>query len=564
MNPNPADENKLQAKLRADAEEQLQRSRTERMSTLPPVKLLHELQVHQIELEMQNEELRRAHTALEESRDRYVDLYEFAPIGYLTLTREGLIAEINLTGAAMLGEERKKLLQRRFAQFVVPEDRDRWYRSLLQTLQHSDKQNCELALQRGDGTLFHAQLDCLRMAAAPAPTVRIALADISERKQAEQALQEADRHKAEFMAMLAHELRNPLAPIRNAVYVIGLLDIDEPKLKWAQQLIERQVDHLTHMVDDLLDVSRVTFDKIKLRQESIEFNSLVEQVMESARPLAEEKQQQLKIQLPELAVQLQGDPMRLCQVLFNLLENASKYTPDGGQIELDARMAGPEIRISVRDNGMGIPPALLPHVFELFMQGECTLDRPQGGMGIGLPLVKHLVEKHGGRVEAASPGQGMGSCFTLWLPAGVMSVQPAGSGSGDQRRSSKAVRVLVVDDEDAVADSMAMLLDSAGYDVRTVPDGPSALELIPQYRPQVVLLDIGLKGMDGFETAKRLRELPEGRDLYLLAATGYGNEATKIRAIASGCDDLLVKPMQWNKLETLLTKASKQAHTSTP
>jgi CheY-like chemotaxis protein len=252
--------------------------------------------------------------------------------------------------------------------------------------------------------------------------------------------------------------------------------------------------------------------------------------------------------------------MRLSQVLFNLLENASKYTPDGGQIELDARMAGQEIKISVRDNGMGIPAALLPCVFELFMQGECSLDRPQGGMGIGLNLVKHLVEKHGGRVEASSPGQGLGSSFTVWLPAkATLPVQPPASSADNKSGSSTAVRVLVVDDEDAVADSMAMLLDSAGYDARTVPDGASALELIPQYRPQVVLLDIGLKGMDGFETAKRLRELPEGRDLYLLAVTGYGDEATQTRAIASGCDDLLVKPMQWSELRALLAKASETA-----
>jgi signal transduction histidine kinase/ActR/RegA family two-component response regulator len=446
-------------------------------------------------------------------------------------------------------------------QFVIPEERDRWHRHLLQTLQHSDKQNCELALQRGDGTPFHASLDCLCVVTDASPVVRIALTDISERKQAELALQDVDRHKSEFMAMLAHELRNPLAPIRNAANVISLLELDEPRIKWAQRVIECQVNHLAQMVDDLLDISRINFDKIALKMETIDFSALVEEVMLSARPLAEKKRQHLTVRLPEQAVQLEGDPMRLSQVLFNLIENATKYTPEGGQIAFDASMVGHEIKISVRDNGTGIPAALLPHVFDLFMQGECTLDRPQGGLGIGLTLVQHLVEKHGGRVEATSPGQGLGSTFTVWLPAKAVSMptQPPASGTVDSLCAT-GVRVLVVDDEYAVADSMAMLLDSAGYDVRTAHDGQSALELMPQYRPQVVLLDIGLKGMDGFETAKRLRELPGGRDLYLLAVTGYGDEATKTRAIKSGCDDLLVKPMRWSVLQALLSKVARPAH----
>ncbi|MEN6587898.1 MAG: ATP-binding protein [Sulfuricella sp.] len=557
MSQGRADEKKLRAKLRTNAEEQLVRKGAAEVPNHSPEALLHELQVHQVELEMQNEELRRAYAALEESRDRYVDIYEFAPIGYLILTREGLISEINLTGAELLGEARKELIRRRFAQFVAMEDRDCWYRHLLQTLQRSDRQNCELSLQRDDGTVFHASLDCLRVGDDAAPVIRVALTDISTRKQAELALKEADRRKAEFLAMLAHELRNPLAPIRNAAYVIGMLGIDDPKLKWAQHLIENQVDYLTRMVDDLLDTSRITFNKISLIKQTLAFNGLVERVMESVRPLAEKKSQQLLVHLPEQPVQVEGDPIRLSQVLFNLLENASKYTPNGGKIEFDAVMAGSELKISVRDNGSGIPAPLLPRVFDLFQQGESTLDRPLGGMGIGLTLVKHLVEMHGGRVEVASPGQGQGSSFTVWLPA-MAKTMPTLPPVGEAISASppaRGLRVLVVDDEPAVADSMAMLLDAAGYDVRTVPDGESALALVPQYLPRVVLLDIGLKGMDGFETAKHLRELPQGRDLYLLAITGYGDEQTQTKAIESGFDHLLVKPMKWSELSPLLTQA---------
>lgn len=416
MSTTPTDKHPPYATLRAEAEARLAQAGTPAAPARPPEELLYELQVHQIELELQNEELRRAYAALEESRDRFVDLYEFAPVGYFILTPEGQIAEINLAGAELLGQARKKLLQRRFSQFIGPDDRDRWDRIFLQALKNT-KQSCELAFMRADGSRFYGHMDChLCTANDNGPAVRIALSDVSERKEAELALQQADRHKAEFMAMMAHELRNPLAPIRNAAFVLGMLELDEPKLKWAQQLIESQVEHIAHMVGDLLDVSRITFHKIRLQKKTIEFSALIEQVMESVRLMAAEKRQQLAVHLPEQAVQLEVDPMRLSQVLLNLLENASKYTPDGGRIELEASVQEHSLKISVHDNGTGIPADLLPRVFDLFTQGECTLDRSQGGMGIGLSLVKHLVEQHDGRVEASSPGPGQGSTFTLWLP----------------------------------------------------------------------------------------------------------------------------------------------------
>lgn len=563
MSSEPSNDDQYHSNLRSEAVIKLARTGGAGKLITPEDELLHELQVHQIELEMQNEELRRAHAELEESRDRYVDLYEFAPIGYLTLTRDGLISEINLTGAAMLGEMRNKVIGRRFAQYVAAEDRDRWHRHLLLTLQQAEKQNLELSIKRGDGNVFHAGLDCLRIMSGISPVVRIALGDISERKQAEQILKDADRHKSEFLAMLAHELRNPLVPLRNAAYVIGLLELDEPKIKWAQKLIENQVGHLSRMVDDLLDISRITFNKIKLRKETVDFAVLSEHAIEFARPLVESKRQRLVVRLPEQPVQLEGDPVRLPQVLFNLLENASKYSPEGGLIELDASRVGQEIEIRVRDKGAGIPSALLPRVFDLFMQGECSLDRPQGGLGIGLSLVKHLVMKHGGRVEASSPGQGLGATFTVWLPiSGTSPSQATISEISGVLHSNEdtRLRVLVVDDDHDVADSTTMLLDMVGYDTRMVDNGLSALELIPQYLPQVVLLDIGLKGLDGFETAKRIRELPQGRDLRLLAVTGYGDEETKKRAMACGCDDLLVKPMQWSELMSLEAMAGKSEH----
>ena len=310
--------------------------------------------------------------------------------------------------------------------------------------------------------------------------------DITERKRAEKTLREADRHKDEFLAMLAHELRNPLAPIRNVAHILGRLGSAEPKIKWAQKIIEEQVSHLTRMVDDLLDVSRIARSKIALRKETIEFSVLAEQIIESARMLAENKGHHLAVRMPDQAVQLEGDPVRLSQLLLNLLDNAAKYTPDGGRIEFAARLDGTEIEISVRDNGMGIAAELLPQVFDLFQQGERTLDRTEGGLGIGLTLAQRLVQEHGGRIKAYSEGPGLGSTFTIWLPAKAISAQPA-LPDAEKSRPAGGLRVLIVDDDYHVADSTAVVLELDGHEVRIAHSGQAALEIIPGFRPQVVL-----------------------------------------------------------------------------
>jgi CheY-like chemotaxis protein len=333
------------------------------------------------------------------------------------------------------------------------------------------------------------------------------------------------------------------------------LELDEPRVKWAQQVIETQVARLSHMVDDLLDVSRIAHGKISLKLEDIELNSLLTQIMQSIVTLAEQKRQQLSISLPEHEVRLKGDSIRLSQAIFNLLDNAIKYTPDGGLIEFTARMAGEEVEIGVQDNGMGITAELLPKVFDLFQQDERGLDRAQGGLGIGLTLVQRLVVKHGGRVAAYSKGKGMGATFTVWLPAWVATTQPAEKATMSKRSATQGRRVLVVDDDFAVADSTAMLLELEGYAVCVANSGAAALGKVPIFRPQAVLLDIGLHGMDGFEVAKRLRELPEGRDLFVVAVTGYADEKTRARALASGCDRFLVKPVAFDVLDGLLDEA---------
>jgi PAS domain S-box-containing protein len=405
---------------------------------------------------------------------------------------------------------------------------------------------------RRDGSRFPVSLVIAPLPEDATPTGSVlSFQDISARKQTEQAMLDADRRKDEFLAMLAHELRNPLAPIRNAAFILGRLELDEPRLKWAQEVIEGQVQHLSRLTDELLDVSRIVQGRVELKNEPIEFVALLAQILATARPMLESRGQHAALRLPRQPVWVNGDPVRLTQVVSNLLDNASKYTQAGGAIELDAEVAGQEIEFRVRDNGPGISAELLPHVFDLFQQGDRTLDRAQGGLGIGLTLVRQLVTMHGGRVDAYSAGIGQGATFTVRLPV-VAAAQTAAPQNPPDAPATTGGRILVVEDEPAVAVSMATVLEVMGYQVAIAEDGQAALEQATAFRPQVVLLDIGLKGMDGFETARRLRQLPQAGEMYVVAVTGYADDATKRRALASGCDHHMAKPVNPNALLALI------------
>jgi PAS domain S-box-containing protein len=385
------------------------------------------------------------------------------------------------------------------------------------------------------------------------------LADITSHKLAELALREADQRKDEFLAMLAHELRNPLTPIRNAAHVLARLDIDEPRVRWAQDIIERQVSHLTHLVDDLLDVSRIASGKVVLKLRRLELADLVRQACEAVQALISSKHHRLDVDLPEQPLVLEGDPVRLLQVLQNLLNNAAKYTPDGGHIELIARARGPMLELQVRDNGMGMPPELLPRAFDLFRQGERTLDRSQGGLGIGLTLVRRLVELHGGQVEAQSPGPGRGSTFSLRLPLPADSPQPQAAVGPPAAPAATRLRVLVVDDDAVVAESMVVFLELEGHQVRSADSGHSALPLLASFRPQVVLLDIGLPGQDGYELARQIRANPAGEQVILVAVSGYGHEEALQRSRQCGFHRHLVKPVDPEVLSGLLAEIARPA-----
>lgn len=501
-------------------------------------------------------QIKQKFAALEEELDY---LYEQVPFGCHTLDADGTYLSINSQELAWLGQKRQEVIGRKkFTEYLTSDSREKFQNYLAGSFKREHVDGLELDMIGGGGALRHTSLHMAAILDADKKLqkYRAVLYDITERRQAEQTLRDSDQRKDEFLAMLAHELRNPLVPIRNAAHILGRLEVNEPRIKWAQQVIETQVGLLSHMVDDLLDVSRIAHGKITLKLEEIELTALIGQLMQSIAPLAERRGHQLIIRLPEQEVWLKCDRVRLSQILFNLLDNAIKYSPGGGRIEFAALAAGQEIEISVRDNGMGITAALLPKVFNLFQQDERGLDRAQGGLGIGLTLVQRLVAQHGGRVAAYSKGAGLGSTFTIWLPVRAMAVKPAGAEVKAKRSAATGARVLVVDDDFAVADSTAMILELEGYTVCVADSGPSALEQIPVFRPQAVLLDIGLKGMDGFETAKRLRELPVGRDLYVVAMTGYADEKTRALALASGCNDFLVKPVTFNVLDELLSKVS--------
>jgi len=371
----------------------------------------------------------------------------------------------------------------------------------------------------------------------------------------------ADRRKDQFLAMLAHELRNPLAPIRNAVELMRQVETMDPSFQPSREMVERQVKNLAHLVDDLLDISRITQGSIRLRKEVVDLKTILERAVDATRPLIESRAHALALHLPREPIRLEADPTRLEQIVANLLNNAAKYTMPGGQIALSAALEGKEAVIRVRDNGIGVPPDVLGRVFEPFVQSDGSLARSEGGLGIGLTLVRSLVEMHGGRVEASSPGLGQGSEFVVCLPVRVPQTAEATSPRDESaaRPLARPVRVLVVEDNLDAAESLATLLRVWGHDVRVAHDGLQALEVAREQRPEVVLLDIGLPSLDGYQVARRLRE-DVGLDTSLLVAmTGYGQPEDRRRSREAGIHHHFVKPVEPMVLRNLLADVAAPA-----
>jgi len=421
-----------------------------------------------------------------------------------------------------------------------------------------------IPVQSGNGTLgvlavgalrpdaFHSRADQATlgelvsraaMAFENAKLFRSLKREMEKTRAAEEKLLDANRRKDEFLAMLSHELRNPLAPIRNAVEVVRRLQPADPRLAWARDVVDRQVTHLAGLVDELLDVSRITQGKITLKREPIELAKVVAHSVETVRAFVDARGHQLSVALPPVTVWVAGDFGRLAQVIANLLNNAAKYTPEGGRIELAATVSQGQATISVRDNGIGIDRELLPRVFDLFTQGSRTLDRSLGGLGIGLTVVQRIVELHQGRVEVTSDGAGRGSEFTVHLPC--MTEVPVGAPVAEARPAGPALagrRVLVVDDNADAAETIAVFLRMEGHEVKSVGDGYEAIASAQVFAPHVIILDIGLPGMDGYQVARRLREAPQSDEAMYIALTGYGQKEDMAQAAAAGFHHHFVKP----------------------
>ena len=381
--------------------------------------------------------------------------------------------------------------------------------------------------------------------------------DITERKQMEDVkekatqelrqlaadLSEADRRKNEFLAMLAHELRNPLAPIRNALHILRMSNLDEQTLRSASEMMERQVNQLVRLVDDLLDVSRISRGKIELRRERIDLISVVTHAVEAARPSCENGGVELKVETPDKPIYVDGDPDRLVQVIGNLLNNSCKFTEKGGRVLIKLEREGPNAVVCVRDTGIGLSPKQIPHIFDMFVQADTSLERTVSGLGIGLTLVKNLVQMHSGTIEAHSEGLGKGSEFVMRLPEQVEHEEEKLAEPASEEEKGARRRILVVDDNVDSAESLAMLLTITGHEVQIAFDGREAVEKAEAFLPNVMLLDIGLPILNGYEAAREIRSQPWGKDMVLIALTGWGQQEDRQNSKDAGFDSHMVKPV---------------------
>ncbi|MGZ5017429.1 MAG: ATP-binding protein, partial [Methylobacter sp.] len=444
-----------------------------------------------------------------------------------------------------------------FLQHVLEEDRAEVDRCFRQSMKELRDWVVECRIRRADGAVRWIWAHGKHLDEAGKPLLHVfgLVGDITERKQAELALKDADRRKDEFLAMLAHELRNPLGPIRNVAQLLKMEDLDPARLSWCSDVVDRQVGHLSQLVDGLLDISRITLGKIELKKEPVMMADFVLPAVETIRPLMEANRQEFNLTLPSQPIWVEGDRVRLTQVVINLLSNAAKYTQNGGRIRLTVEQDNDEICIRVCDSGCGIEPSVLPKLFDLFYQVDCDIARSQGGLGIGLSLVHRLVAMHGGEVRAFSAGLGQGSEFVVRLPLlSVSGFTPAVIAKPPVSSVNEKLGILVVDDYFAAAESLAMLLENQGYQVWIAHDGQSAIEIAKVKQPQVVILDIGLPVMDGYEVAEKLRQCAELDEVFIIALSGYAQPNNPDMLSTTSFDEYLVKPLDMEKLQKLLNK----------
>jgi PAS domain S-box-containing protein len=544
------------AELRRLAEERLaERADRALLSPEDPRRLVHELEVHQVELEMQNEELRAARLEIEEGLQRYTELFDFAPMGYVLLDPGGTIREANLEVARVLGVARKDLLGRRFALFVDPRQRVTLNELLEGVLAGgADGQasaTLEVDLPRESDEALEVRLIASARTGAT-PGTLVAIHDITARRRAEAALREESGRKDDFLAALSHELRNPLAPIRTSLSVLERVEPGGEDAHKAMAILRRQVDHLVRIVDDLLDVTRIARNKVHLQREPLELGGLVRRTMEDHLPEFEAREIALEGHIATEPLWAEVDGTRVAQVIGNLLGNALKFTPRGGRVDLGLRREGNQAVLSVRDNGAGIAPEMRARLFEPFIQAPQTLDRSRGGLGLGLAMVKGLVELHGGTVDVTSAGPGRGCEFTIRLPlaaAAQVKAAPAPPVPTMPRR-----RVLVIEDTVDSAEALSDLLTLDGHDTQVAYDGPSGIALARDFHPDVVFCDIGLPEMDGYEVARAMRADDALRGTYLVALSGYARPEDRERSAEAGFDWHLAKPPSTDALERVIAE----------
>ena len=475
--------------------------------------------------------------------------------GAVALDATGLIVYCNAYFAQMVKAERASLVGKRIFSLVAEAD---GFFDLAEERTRTGTRRQELNFKATDGTEVPVLAAMNRIRLDDTEVYCLIVTDLTEQKHRDQLLIEG-RRKDEFLAMLAHELRNPIAPIRYAAARLLTKDQKPERLEWARNVIDRQVDQLTRLVDDLLDVSRVTRGRVSLSLEPVEIEAILARAVEAARPLIEARHQELSITQPGKRLWVNGDATRLAQAISNLLNNAAKFTPEGGRLSVAVEVEPGEpgwVRIVVSDDGVGIAPAVLPEIFGLFAQADPSQGRAQGGLGIGLTLVRSFVEMHGGTVTGASEGLGKGSRFTVRLPLLPATVDRtvaararSGIAAGEDVRPR---RILVVDDNADVAESLSEWLGDSGHEVRVARTGAAALEQAEAFRPEVMLVDIGLPDMSGHDIARKLRNIPALKDTVLVAVTGYGQQNDRRRSREAGFDHHWIKPLSAELLSELL------------
>jgi signal transduction histidine kinase/ActR/RegA family two-component response regulator len=483
-------------------------------------------------------DLDRYRQALEASEARFRNVIERNADGVVVVSRDGVILYMNPAAEEMFGCQVNECIGTTFG---IPVAHD------AQT---------EVDIPRDGSEPVVAEMRVVRSEWEGQPAYLASLRDVTERKRVQSALVEADRRKDEFLAMLAHELRNPLATLAYAVEVIS--PEDDPQVdSEAREIANRQIRHLARMVDDLLEVSRITRGKIVLKKSPVDLCESVRSVVQSVQPLIELHGHHLELNLTKGSCYVEADPTRLEQIFSNLINNSIKYTPSGGRVSIAMTTTETEAIVTVADDGIGIPHETLPRVFDLFAQADQSLARSGGGLGIGLTLVRQLVELHGGSVSVLSDGPGRGSEFTVRMP--LTSHRPIAepSESAAAPLAGQQLKILIVEDQPALALMLSRLLQRHGHTVRAVGDGPSGLDAVPSFRPEIVFLDIGLPGMSGYEVAAQLCRLPEAERPMLVALTGYGRDEDRKRCLEAGFDRHLVKPVSASDLEAIFAEAQR-------